>query len=124
MTVICKRSNSLSSGLDGKRSAELDSGTPGQKADTSLHWKQLEAMRKSDVPVIWVVRAMGSLPDHECILGDGMAKNLFSCGCTRAQSMLGFEHEVHEMLRQRDLPLAEKERLIGELLARYGFSSA
>ena len=179
--------------------AELDSSTPGQKADTSLHWKQLEEMGKSDVPVIWVVRAMGSRPDHECILGDGMAKNLFSCGCIgvvtdggvrdiagiktvpfavyakgvtihhtalrfvsagqpvdvggltirqgdvlhanaegviripstcleklpeRARAMLSFEHEAHEMLRQRDLALADKKRLIGELLVRYGFSSA
>ena len=72
--------------------AELDSSTPGQKADTSLYWKQLAEMEKSDVPVIWVVRAVGGRPDHECILGDGMAKTLFSCGCIGAALQRGIRH--------------------------------
>ncbi len=177
--------------------AELDSSTPGQQANNDLYWQQLDEISKSDVPVIWVVRAAGSRPDHECIMGDGMAKSLYACGgiaaitdggvrdiagmrtvpfavyakgttihharlrfvstgqpieiagltisqgdvlhansegvirippsCLealpeRALAMLSFEHEAHEMLRQRDIPLPEKKRLIGELLAAYGFA--
>jgi len=34
-----------------------------------------------DLPVVWVVKAVGSRPDHECILGDGMGKTLFTAGC-------------------------------------------
>ncbi len=60
---------------------EIDSSTPEAKPDLDRYWKQLEEISNSDVPVVWVVKCVGSRPDHECVLGDGMAKTLFAAGC-------------------------------------------
>lgn len=59
---------------------ELDTSTPGNKPDWEPFIEQLEQMRDMKEPAVWVVKAIGSRPDHECILGDGMAKLLHAAG--------------------------------------------
>ena len=63
---------------------ELDSSTPGNKSDTENYWQQLDEIAQCRLPVVWVVKAVGSRPDHECVLGDGNTKTLFSAGCIGA----------------------------------------
>ena len=60
---------------------ELDSSTPGQKPDTDAYWRQMDEMANEDRPIVWVVKTVGSRRDHECVLGDGMAKSLYTVGC-------------------------------------------
>ncbi|MCH2693761.1 MAG: RraA family protein [Acidobacteriia bacterium] len=60
---------------------QLDSSTPGNQANPEPHLQQLEQILELQEPVVWVVQTVGSRPDHECVLGDGMAKELFSVGC-------------------------------------------
>src|SRR5512140_270915 len=60
---------------------EMDSSSPGGTADVEEYWRMLEEMEKDGRPSVWVVRTVGSRPDHECTLGDGMARSLLSVGC-------------------------------------------
>ena len=59
----------------------IDSSSPGQEPAFDDYWEQLEQIRLMKVPVIWVAKCIGSRPDHECVLGDGMGKMLASVGC-------------------------------------------
>jgi len=70
---------------------ELDSSSPNDESSPDEYaqkgfgfYDQLEAIKSSGVPAVWVVKAVGSRPEHECILGDGMAKELFAAGCIGA----------------------------------------
>ncbi len=63
---------------------KIDSSTPNRPGDWDPFWEQMEEMQKMDLPVVWVVESNGSRPDHECIMGDGMAKCLTSVGCVGA----------------------------------------
>lgn len=60
---------------------EMDTNSPGGTHEFHLHYEQLEQMQRIEEPIVWVVKAVGSRPDHECMLGDGMAKSLLSVGC-------------------------------------------
>jgi regulator of RNase E activity RraA len=60
---------------------EMDTSTPGDDHEFDLYCEQLDQIGRMNEPVIWVVKAVGSRPDHECIMGDGMAKDLTSMGC-------------------------------------------
>lgn len=59
----------------------LDSSTPGARPDVDIYWRTLDEMAKLGVPTIWVVKCRGSRPNHECVIGDGMAKTLHAVGC-------------------------------------------
>jgi hypothetical protein len=61
--------------------SEVDTSTPGSDPDVREYHRQLGEFDRSDLPVVWVVKAVGSRPEHECVLGDGMAKLLTSVGC-------------------------------------------
>jgi 4-hydroxy-4-methyl-2-oxoglutarate aldolase len=60
---------------------EMDASTPGQTGNLDGFWQQLDEIKALGTPVVWVVKAVGSRPDHECIAGDGMGKSLASVGC-------------------------------------------
>ena len=63
---------------------EIDSSSPDREKNVSPFFEQVARMYDSQLPVVWVVRGVGSRPDHECLVGDGMAKNLRSAGCIGA----------------------------------------
>ena len=63
---------------------EVDTSSPGGESQLAGYWEQVDQIRAMDVPAVYVVKTMGSRPDHECVLGDAMAKVLTSAGCVAA----------------------------------------
>lgn len=61
---------------------DIDSSSPGNRPEPAdVYYDLLKAIQKSPDPVVLIIKAVGSRPDHECVLGDGMAKMLHSVGC-------------------------------------------
>ena len=61
---------------------EIDSSSPGNRPEPAdVYYELLKAIQQSAEPVVLIIKAVGSRPDHECVLGDGMAKLLQSVGC-------------------------------------------
>jgi len=60
---------------------EMDSSSPDNAPDFTLYYELLEAIERTPEPVMVVIKAVGNRPDHECVIGDGMAKMLHSVGC-------------------------------------------
>lgn len=63
---------------------EMDSSTPGGGPEFDKYNEQIEQIAAMEEPVVWVAKTVGSRPDHECVLGDGMAKELHAAGCVGA----------------------------------------
>ncbi len=64
---------------------ELDSSSPEGSVEAGLgdgeYSAMVDRMRESGLPSVVVMKTVGSRPDHECVLGDGMAKQFYSAGC-------------------------------------------
>jgi 4-hydroxy-4-methyl-2-oxoglutarate aldolase len=45
------------------------------------YYQLLDEMSQLDEPSVLVIKTLGSRPKHECVMGNGMAKELHSCGC-------------------------------------------
>ncbi len=60
---------------------EVDSSTPGNRSEMEQYYDLLKAIEQSAEPVVVVMKAVGARPEHECMIGDGMAKTLHSVGC-------------------------------------------
>jgi regulator of RNase E activity RraA len=60
---------------------EIDSSSPGNRAEPERYYELLKVIEQCPEPVMLVIKAVGSRPEHECVLGDGMAKMLHSVGC-------------------------------------------
>ena len=60
---------------------EIDTSSPTNKREVEIYVEILKAIERIQEPVVLVAKAVGSRPEHECIIGDGMAKTLYSVGC-------------------------------------------
>jgi 4-hydroxy-4-methyl-2-oxoglutarate aldolase len=85
---------------------EMDTSTPTGKPDLAGYWQQLNEMSRLDLPFVWVVKCVGSRPDHECVIGDGMAKALFAVGCVGVVTNGG----VRDVSGLRTVPMAAYAR--------------
>ena len=63
---------------------EVDTSTPQLKPDTRVLYDALDEIAPTKTPAILVLKAVGSRPQHECVLGDGVAKMAQAVGCCGA----------------------------------------
>ena len=63
---------------------EVDTSTPQLEADTRVLYDALDEIALTKIPAILVLKAVGSRPQHECVLGDGVAKMAQAVGCCGA----------------------------------------
>lgn len=59
---------------------KLDSSSPGETAAVDDYWQMLEEIERSSLPRAIIVQTVGSDPNRECVMGDGMAKTFVSVG--------------------------------------------
>jgi 4-hydroxy-4-methyl-2-oxoglutarate aldolase len=59
---------------------EVDTSTPGHVFKLDDYWESLQMIKDSPVPIMMVMKCVGARPQHECALGDGMAKTLVASG--------------------------------------------
>ena len=86
---------------------EMDTSTPSDEpASMEPYWRQVECMAAMDAPCVWVVKCVGSRPDHECTLGDGMGKTLHAAGCVGVVT----DGRVRDVAGLRSIPLAVYSR--------------
>ncbi|MDB6093472.1 MAG: bifunctional hexulose-6-phosphate synthase/ribonuclease regulator [Verrucomicrobia bacterium] len=60
---------------------EVDTSSPQGPSEMEPYFQMLKEMEKVKLPIVLVAKTVGSRPDHECVLGDGMAKMLHAAGC-------------------------------------------
>lgn len=58
-----------------------DTSTPSGGGYWDDFYAELERIERTREPVVWVVKTVGSRPEHECVLGDGMGRLLHTAGC-------------------------------------------
>lgn len=59
---------------------EVDTSSPDRDADTGDLIGVMEQINQSSCPVVIVAKTNGTRPQHECVIGDGMAKKFRSVG--------------------------------------------
>jgi 4-hydroxy-4-methyl-2-oxoglutarate aldolase len=72
---------SLGSTVGTAVTCRFDTSSPGGKPDFDPFWRQVDRVRQMPPPIVWVVKAVGSRIDQECVVGDGMAMVLHAAGC-------------------------------------------
>ena len=76
---------------------EIDSSTPEGKAEGRAPLDSLlEQIEAADEPAVVIIKPVGSRPDHECVMGDGLAKALHCVGCVGVVTD-GFVRDVAAM---------------------------
>ena len=60
---------------------EVDTSSPGRPVDSTALYDAYDSVKNWSVPAVLVIKTIGSRPDHECVLGDGIAKASLAAGC-------------------------------------------